>query len=177
MKGKYTNLMNKSRWIQGDGGPLVVLLKSIWYRWQSASGWNDSIMGGGNTLTDYNVICGLEDGVHVLNHNGADIIVLSDSEWRGQIFQSTDNQMFILQDMGMEETPLDFFHQTLLKKADKILHFIIEDDKLMLIVGADFVDSEGRELYENQEISIVPGKYELHVYYHQSAFLVHFVPS
>src|SRR5688572_1542154 len=75
------NIENASEWVSGDGSPIVVIQETAVTNWDGAEDYKESLLAGGTKRTDYDVICELKDGVHVLNHKGFDMIVMSDCEW------------------------------------------------------------------------------------------------
>jgi hypothetical protein len=69
--GHKINIENTSEWVSGDGGPIIVLQDAAVPNWAGAEDYEESLMAGGTKRTDYDVICELKDGVHVLNHKAS----------------------------------------------------------------------------------------------------------
>jgi hypothetical protein len=134
------------KWIQGDGGPTVVLQASAAARWQGAALFDDSLMSGGSVETDYDAICRCEDGVTVIERYGWDMLVLSDSEWATCFVPS----------------------KTAAPPSESI-RFAVRDSVLRLLVGGD--DGDGT-MYGFLETQVVPGNKVCEVYYSDEAQVV-----
>src|SRR3989339_976791 len=95
-------------WLNGDGGPLVLLQSSALPAWEGAANFDNSIMNGGTVETDYDVICRCGDGIHMINYRNRDMLVMGDSEWAGTVFDMPQYGLVFIQNIGFDEAPSDY---------------------------------------------------------------------
>lgn len=158
-----------SKWIQGDGGPAVVLQASAAARWQGAAPFDDLVSGGGSVEADYDVICRCEDGVTVIERYGRDMLVLSDSEWATCFVPSTRGEVVIIQWFGSDSEVGELVDRLTAAPPSESFHFAMRDSGLRLLVGGD--DGEGT-MYGFIETPVVPGAKVCEVYYSGEAQVV-----
>ena len=161
------NIENASEWVSGDGGPIVVIQETAVTNWDGAGDYKESLMAGGTKRTDYDVICELKDGVHVLNHKGFDMIVMSDCEWATQAFRRGD-QLVLFQSMGHEGDPRMIADECFKVQPDEVLKFRQQSKSLRLMVGAD---SGKQRFYESHTAALAPGIYTIRVYFRTDCFV------
>lgn len=156
-------------WLQGDGGPTVLLQHSAAARWQGAADFENSPMNCGSTETDYDAICACQDGVSVIRRYGQDMLVLSDSEWATRFMPSTNGDIVVLQWFGSDDEPQQLVRRLTTAVPDLSLPFEMEDTTLRLVVGAD---TGSGELYGYLEAPCTPGHKMCKVYFSQEAQVV-----
>jgi len=152
--------MDNYLWVQGDGGPLVVLQATAAVHWRGAADYQNSLMAGGTVETDYDVICRCPDGVMVIERYGRDMLVLSDSEWPGCFVPAT-GEVVIVQSFGSDRTPRELVDRALLHAPSERLRLTLRDPGLRLLAGAD--DGQGAT-YGFSEIEAAPGEKVCEVY-------------
>lgn len=161
--------MRDIKWIQGDGGPAVVLQASAAARWQGAGPFDDSLMSGGSVETDYDVICQCEDGVTVIERYGRDMLVLSDSEWATCFVPSTRGEAVIIQWFGSDSEVRELVDRLTTSPPSESFRFAVRDSMLRLLVGGD--DGEGT-MCGFLETQVIPGDKVCEVYYSDEAQVV-----
>ena len=165
---------NETKWIQGDGGPAVVLQTTAALQWQSAADFDNSLMSGGNVETDYDVICQCEEGVTVLERYSRDMLVLEDSEWAACFAPSTANDVIIVQWFGSDSELGELVSRLTAAPPSKTLGFTMRDTALRLMVGAD--DGSGG-MYGFSEVKVSPGQKVCEVYRSDEAQVVVLWPA
>ncbi len=153
--------MNNRGWVQGDGGPLIVLQTSAAAHWQGAKEFDNSIMNGGSIETDYDVICECVEEVCLMRRYDRDMLVLSDSEWQGRMFASPSGQITVVQSLYQDEEFPDITEWADQSEPSRSFSFAVEDAALRLIVGAG--DGEG-STYGRVDTPITPGAKRCDVY-------------
>ncbi len=162
---------NDSVCIGGDGGPLIVLQASAVPQWQGATEFDNSLMGGGDIETDYDVICESvgADEFCVIPRYGLEMLVLWDSEFGGMVMPphicSLDDDSIILTMCYQANYLPDIvphIKQTIAEgKPKRSCLFHIKDTPLRLQVGADSGISYN---YEYLDIPVSPGVKLCNVY-------------
>jgi hypothetical protein len=160
---------NEVRMIGGDGGPAIVLQVSAAMQWQGAADFDQSLMSGGSTETDYDVVCRCEDGVSLIERYDRHMLVLSDSEWGTCFAPSASDEIILVQWFGFDGTLSELVSQTTAAPPSATLGFTMCDPALRLLVGAD--DGNG-EMYGFSEVSVFPGEYMCLIYYSEEAQVV-----
>lgn len=159
--------MKRSEWISGDGGPLIILQKSVCAYWQDASDFENSKMNGGAIETDYDKICQCTDSVTVLNCYDHDMIVLTDSEWAGRFYPSDANEAIVIQSFGAGDNIHQIVNRCRNDQPTKLKDFVLKDQTMRLLVGAESGDAEE---YGYAEITITPGKKVCAIYFDNVKF-------
>ena len=165
---------NNTTWIQGDGGPMVVLQAAAALQWQGAADFDNSLMGGGTHETDYDVICECEDGVTVIERYGRDMLVLSDSEWAACFAPSTAGDVVIVQWFGSDSSLNELVDRVTATEPSLSSRFRMSDTSLRLLVGAD---TGNGEMYGFSEVEVPPGDKVCEVYYSDEAQVVVLRPA
>ncbi len=156
------------KWIQGDGGPLVVLQRNAAARWQGAANFDKSLMQGGNVETDYDAICRCNDGINVIKRYQRDMLVLSDSEWAACFVSADMGEVAVIQWFGSDSSLDEMVRHLTAAPPSAKLHFTMVDTALRLLVGAD----DGKSAtYGFCEINVEPGEKVCEVYYSKEAQL------
>lgn len=145
-------------WVFGDGGPVVLLQSSAVRQWNGASE---------TAASDYDVICAVEDGIHVISHHDRDMIVLSDSEWSARIIERDDG-IFVFQSLGHDETPAEIIDAAICSEPESEFRFSQADPAVRLMVGADTASDP---IYDYTERSLAPGVYLVQAYFTDSAYI------
>jgi len=145
-------------WVYGDGGPVVLLQSS------AASLWNGASETGSS---DYDAICAVEDGIHVIDRHDRDMIVLSDSEWSARIIEREDG-LFVFQSLGHDETPDEIIDVAIAGEPGSALRFSQSDPAVRLMVGAD---TAADPIYDYTERSLAPGEYLVRAYLTDDAYI------
>lgn len=147
--------------VRGDGGPIVVLQAEAVSGWIGAADFEESLMNGGTVETQYDLICAGDDSVKVLNLQGRDMLVLSDSSWGAGFFTVDSAELAILQSFGSDRTDAELVsHLTAQKPAAEIC-FRMVDAKLRLLVGSD---GGNGDMYGYTEHELAPGQKRCDVY-------------
>ena len=155
---------NQYQWIDGDGGPTIVLQGSAVAQWQGADDFENSLMNGGEVETDYDVICQCdapEGPPYVIHHYGRDMLVLDDSEWSARLSVLDSGAVAILQIYVYDEELPGILERVAQTQPSGTLVIRIEDSTLRLQVGAD---NGTKYVYSYQEVPITPGNKIAHVY-------------
>lgn len=147
-----TLTQDDGKWIGGDGGPLIVLQASAVSQWQGAADFNNSLMSGGSVETDYDVIC--QAGDYVIRHRDRDMLVLDDSEWSGQMLLLPSGGVAVVQGYSGSNGFADILARAAQAEPEQSSSFVVEDDALRLLVGAD--DGEGG-LYGFVDVPVTSG--------------------
>jgi len=163
-----------TKWIQGDGGPLVVLQERAALLWRGAAGFDHSKMQGGNVETDYDVICRCKDGVSAIKRYARDMLVLSDSEWAACFVPSTVGDVVVIQWFGCDSSLDEIVRRLTAAPPSATLRFTMTDTTLRLSAGAD--DGNGG-MYGFSEAKVRPGEKVCEVYYSKEAQLVVLRPA
>ena len=161
-------------WIQGDGGPAVVLQKTAAARWRGAADFDNSLMNGGSVETDYDVICSCEDGVSVIERYDRSMLVLSDSEFATRFMRSTAEEVVVIQWFGSDSEPEELVHRLTASRPSVSLPFTIQDAGLRLLVGADGGKGES---YGFVDVEMLPGEKVCDVYFSDEAQVVVIRPT
>ena len=157
------------KWVSGDGGPLIILQKPVCDYWQGATDFENCLMNGGTVETDYDKICQCEDGVSIINRYEHDLIVLSDSEWRGLLYQADSGEIIVLQSFGSDIDVSQIITRCQNDQPSLVLDFELKAQIIRLLVGAD--TGKGK-MYGFSEISVQSGKKRCSTYYYEDAQVV-----
>ncbi len=161
-------------WIQGDGGPAVVLQATIGALWQGAANFDNSLMSGGCIETDYDVICNCEDGVTTIDRYDRTMLVLSDSERATRFMPAKMGEVILLQWLGSDSEPDALVDRLTASPPDQSLPFKLIDNALRLLVGAD--DGNGG-MYGFVEVEMLAGDKICEVYFSQEAQVIVIRPA
>ena len=165
---------NNVRWIQGDGGPAVVLQATAALQWQGASDFANSLMGGGTAETDYDVICRGDEDITVIERYGRDMLTLADSEWAACFAPSDVGEVVVVQGFGSDSELNELVNRLTSAHPTVSLRFRMHDTSLRLLVGADTGDGE---LYGFSEIEVSSGDKVCEVYYSDEGQVVVLRPA
>lgn len=146
--------MTEDNFIGGDGGPMVVLQASAASQWQGASDFENSLMGGGNIETDYDIICESEEKGRLIKRYNRDMLVLADSEWGAYISALPSGAVAIVQQFKGDKGIDKIIESTTHKHPSKSFTLDIKDQSLRLLVGAD--DGKG-DTYGYKDVAIAAG--------------------
>lgn len=161
--------MISERWVQGDGGPLIVLQDSAATQWQGAIDFDNSIMNGGSIETDYDIICECVEEVCLISRYDRDMLVLSDSEWPGEMFASPSGRVTVVQSFYQDDRLDDITKRADQDKPLRSFLFAVKDTALRFIVGAD---DGGGSIYGRGETPIIPGLKRCDVYAYEDSVVV-----
>lgn len=164
----------ETNWIQGDGGPAVVLQATIGAVWQGATNFDNCLMNGGCIETDYDVICKCSDGVTAIDRYGRTMLILSDSEWATRFMPTKKGSAVLLQWFGSNSEPEAPVDRLVASPPAQSLPFKMVDNALRLLVGDD--DGHGG-LYGFVEVEMPPGDKICEVYYSQEAQVIVIRPA
>ena len=149
-------------WIAGDGGPTIVLQSTAATLW-------DGTVTSDVTETDYDVICALvEDGIHILERHGRQMLVMSDSSWSCTFIKLESGEIAILQNINIEGDPTPFVENLRLEEPNSVEEIQVDDPFLRLLVGADVGDGN---VYDYDDCEITPGIYQVQVYLRPDAYV------
>ncbi len=160
---------DKTTWIQGDGGPAIVLQSAAVLRWQGASSGDDSLMRGGSVEDDYDVICRGEGRVHAIERYGRQMLVLDDSENATCFTPSVAGQVVIVQGLVSDAELSELVTRALARPASESFRFTVVDSVLRLLVG---VDTGRGETYGYSEAPCLPGEKVCEVYHIEEVTIV-----
>ncbi len=156
--------------VGGDGGPLIVLQASAVAQWQGANDFDNSLMGGGNIETDYDVVCAHDTGGVVTRYD-REILVLWDSEFGAGFLPpeplslSSDALVISLcfhPDDFAEILPA-IVERVGMGQPEQSSLFNIQDTMLRLQVAADNADPS--YLYNFIDTPVTPGLRQCDVYH------------
>ena len=162
------NMDAKHVCVGGDGGPLVVLQGSATSQWQGASDFDNSLMGGGDTETDYDIACGTGG---IVTRYDREILVLWDSEF-GASFLPPEPLSLPLDALVIS---LCFHFADFAEILPAIVErlragepehsslFNIQDTTLRLQVAAD--NAEPDYIYTFIDVAVSPGQRQCDVYH------------
>jgi len=156
-------------WVQGDGGPIVVLQASAATAWRGAAGTDPRPRGGSAVETDYDAIGRCDDGVTVLERHGRAMLVLSDSSWPARFVSSPRGEVVIAQPIGVDESPDAWVAKVTSRPPAETRTLTLLDDRLRLLVGAD--DGAGGT-YGFAETRVTPGEKACEVWWSREGFVV-----
>lgn len=159
--------------VGGDGGPLIVLQAAAIPQWQGAANFDNSIMGGGDVETDYDVICEnlLADEFGVVSRYGREMLVLWDSENGAMtlpphmfgLAPGTVVVTYCYTDADLTHILPHMVERVARGGAERAVPFHIQDITLRLQVGADGGDDAAYS-YEHLDIPALPGVRQCDVY-------------
>ena len=147
-----------SPWIGGDGGPAIVVQESVLPKWNVDCG-----------TTDYDAICGPEDGIAVIQRYDRDIIVLSDCSWV-TCAVSTPSGICLVQVCGSNRTPIEIAMDLTSTACHNPLTFQNDDGCLRLMVGATIAADS---TYPHHDFHLAIGMYRLDTYVTDEAYVAH----
>jgi len=150
--------------VGGDGGPLILLQATAVPQWQGALDFDNSLMGGGDIETDYDVICENAAEFCVLFRYDREMAVLWDSKFSAMLLPphllSLSADTLVLMPCYHEADLVSILPH--IQKAvaegrhEYVVPFAVQDKSLRLQVGAD--GGEGAIYnYKHHDIPVVPG--------------------
>tara|TARA_R110002072_G_scaffold86855_3_gene196076 strand:+ start:225 stop:581 length:357 start_codon:yes stop_codon:yes gene_type:complete len=95
-----------SEWVQGDGGPVILLQEGAIPLWRGAADFERSLLEGGDLETDYDVICEAPE-LSAIRHHERDMLVLSDCSWHARLFALPGGEVGVLQIYGQQELSVE----------------------------------------------------------------------
>jgi Immunity protein 21 len=161
-------------WIQGDGGPAVVLQAAVVAQWQGAANFRNSVMNGGCVETDYDVICKFGDGVTAIDRYDRTMLILSDSECATRFMPAKNGEAILLQWFGSDSEPEALVDRLTASPPAMSLPFKMVDNSLRLLAGAD--DGNGG-MYGFVEVGIPAGDKICEVYFSEEAQVIAIRPT
>lgn len=166
-------MINTDTCVGGSGGPLIVLQDAVVPLWQGASDFDNSLMGGGDIETDYDVIC--DDGqppkcVFVLNRHGRDMLVLWQSAYGAALLSPESlalsaGTIVLTFCIPPDELPTilpQIVARVQRGQPEHLMPLNIEDTMLRLQVGAD--SAEPSYTYTFVDIPVSLGLWQCEVY-------------
>ena len=163
--------MDNTICVGGDGGPLIILQAAAVPLWQGAVDFDNSLMGGGDIETDYDVICESATEFGIISRHGRDMAVLWDSEFSAMLLPPhllslSADMLVLLPCYHGDSLPsiLPHIRNAIAEgRHEYAVPFDIQDTSLRLQVGAD--GGEGIIYnYKYCDIPVIPGVKRCTVY-------------
>lgn len=155
------------RWISSAGGPLVLLPKVLLPRWQGTCG----------VPSDYDVACGAEGYVGVIEKAGSQVLVMGDEPLQTAISLLNGRLCLVrwvyAPSPGVAESALVAMEPAHLRGPLESVAIRMESSPLVLMDAG----ASGEHPGDTLELELEPGAYRVHVYEFAPArdmkFLVH----
>lgn len=145
------------RWIESDGGPIIIMEKRLCAKWGGIDESSDRSFS-----SDYERACSLPDYTGILTISGGQALVLGDEPHRTSIVKNIENQTAILRwcwapseqavIKAVENIEINF-----IKKIDTVkLNF---DSKEIIMFDSSY---HGSSFSNEIEFLLKPGQYKVH---------------
>lgn len=155
------------RWISSAGGPLVLIPRVLLSRWQGSCG----------EPSDYEMACGVEGYVGVIEKAGCQLLVLGDEPLQTAVSRLNGRPCLVrwvyAPSPGIAETSVAAMAPVYLRGPLESVAIRVESSPLVLMDAG----APGEHPGDTLEVELEPGAYRVHVYEFAPArdmkFLVH----
>lgn len=162
-----------SKWIQTDGGPLILIEKRLMDFWEGSL--------GENVITDYDRACLIDDFLGLVDVESSPCLILNDEPLRTAIWQENpDEAIFVRWRWANNEETI----KEILPKSLKLESWEKSEIKLSLSGDELFLfDSSygGKEVEESLNLKLPKGQYYIYTLFfepdNETAFILHLLSS